>query len=191
MVLACSPKRRGILGKTNLCQFSVLRQYHRNSIILTTKFLLKSLGCWSWAASFQYLENSLCCWIKTPSRSPLCTGWKRRVKTSSVVSFNSLVQFRKSLLLVPVLKRPIPNGVSCYPISLCMCPTTWHFDLARQPSAFTLQKTFCLVFLPAILVDRRGRDTTSNLVIVTIRLEGHMIILESVLKPWMRKNSIY
>ena len=100
----------------------------------------------AWAASFRCHKNPWCCWIDTPSFSPWCTGWKSRVNTSSVVSFDSLKQFRKLLFLslnVPISewRKLLPNLAPlrveqrCVSIWLCNCLHS------------RLQKTFALCFL--------------------------------------------
>ena len=53
---------------------------------------LRTLCLRAWAASFQCLENPWCCWIETQSSSQQYKAWKSWVKTSGVVSFNSLMQ---------------------------------------------------------------------------------------------------
>ena len=97
--------------------------------------------------------------MKTPAaagfrhQAPAHYAQDEKVKTSRVVSFDLLNQFRKVGNCFFVLKRSNfrKTQVAAQPCP-SVCPTTWPFDLILQLPAFASEKDNCLVFL-AILKD--------------------------------------
>ena len=93
--------------------------------------------------------------MQSSSPLPLCTRWQKIIKTSSAISFHSLMQFRIILLskfLLLILKIDLNTlifqnfkGTYAVQTSHRVCPTTWRFDLTLQLHAFSSAEDVHLV----------------------------------------------